>query len=246
MTGVITAWERLRSKNLSTRAYFLIFIVSFSVAGFFMAWREQFERAEIQAKAETKTPQPAIQVTVPPAQVVVMPNTPSQLPTESLSQPKLKERARLHIVDYELLADDRNFVTLNLFVHNTGTVSADMRTYHASVVFAMQEDQEAEKKLEADAEAKLGETIRDLQKKHQSTPINTVLPGPPGIWFTHRPGISFTEEQFKQFLDRKIMVYFAGLLEYSDDSGTHETYYCAANNGSPTVIFQCHGLNQEL
>jgi hypothetical protein len=68
VTGVITVWERLRNKNLSTRAYFLVFVVSFSIAGFFMAWREQYERAQTAEAKLSATPQvQKIDLTLPPA-----------------------------------------------------------------------------------------------------------------------------------------------------------------------------------
>src|SRR5258708_13811850 len=45
VTGLISAGERLSGKNLSKKAYFLIFVVSFSLAAFFLAWRDEFTSA---------------------------------------------------------------------------------------------------------------------------------------------------------------------------------------------------------
>ena len=46
ITGLISVGERLSGKSLSKKRYFLIFIVSFSLAAFFLAWRDEFRRAE--------------------------------------------------------------------------------------------------------------------------------------------------------------------------------------------------------
>jgi hypothetical protein len=72
VTGGIGLIERLLEKRLSKRAYFGIFDVTFSLAAFFMIWREQFERAErLQLALNQKPQQPIIQVNVPPAQVII-------------------------------------------------------------------------------------------------------------------------------------------------------------------------------
>jgi hypothetical protein len=46
VTALVGLWERLLKRTLPTAVYVSIFVIRFSLAGFFMAWREQFERAE--------------------------------------------------------------------------------------------------------------------------------------------------------------------------------------------------------
>jgi hypothetical protein len=45
VTALITLLERAREKQLSKRVYFYIFVSAFTLAAFFMAWRDQFERS---------------------------------------------------------------------------------------------------------------------------------------------------------------------------------------------------------
>jgi hypothetical protein len=45
VTGLINAAERISSQQIPKRAYVLIFVVSFSLVAFFMAWRDEFTRA---------------------------------------------------------------------------------------------------------------------------------------------------------------------------------------------------------
>jgi len=72
VTGIIGIVERLSDKRLSKRAYFSVFVVTFSMAAFFMVWRDQFERAEgLQARLNQKPQQPIIQVNVPPPTVII-------------------------------------------------------------------------------------------------------------------------------------------------------------------------------
>jgi len=85
VTGLIGVIERVSDRKLPKRIYVLIFVVAFSLVGFFMAWREQFERAESELqradkatqraeKAEAKPAQATtpIQVNVPPARVTIV------------------------------------------------------------------------------------------------------------------------------------------------------------------------------
>jgi hypothetical protein len=84
VTGLIGVIERLSDRRLPKRAYFLVFVVTFSVAGYFMVWREQFERAEkVEIKlAEIGKPQnPTNIINVPPTQVVITPQ--AQIPAIS-------------------------------------------------------------------------------------------------------------------------------------------------------------------
>jgi hypothetical protein len=84
LTGLIGLIERWREKNLSKRAYFLIFVGAFSLASFFMAWRDQFERAEsLQAQVNHKQQQPTIQVNVPPPTVIYTPQSASSGPART-------------------------------------------------------------------------------------------------------------------------------------------------------------------
>jgi hypothetical protein len=45
VTGIIAVFERLSGKQLPKKAYAWIFIICFSLAAFFMAWREEYKRA---------------------------------------------------------------------------------------------------------------------------------------------------------------------------------------------------------
>ena len=66
MTGVIGIVERLFEKRLSKRAYFGIFVLTFSMVAFFKIWSEQFERANaLETKLKGRSEQPTIQVNVP-------------------------------------------------------------------------------------------------------------------------------------------------------------------------------------
>lgn len=114
VTAVITLIERVREKTLSKRTYVLVFVVAFSLASFFMAWREQFERAE-NAEARLKIPAPTIQVnmppiTVPPSQVVITsqretpPKTPRQMTT-----PELKDYGLKVVVEMEDIVESTEF-----------------------------------------------------------------------------------------------------------------------------------------
>src|SRR5438132_12368610 len=81
VTGLIQVVERLTSKTLSKRAYFFVFVVSFSIVAFFMAWREQYERAEraqSDLQALKRNQQPSIQVNVPPPEVIINSSTDKQ------------------------------------------------------------------------------------------------------------------------------------------------------------------------
>ncbi len=89
VTAVITLVERWREKTLPKRIYFIIFAVTFAMASFFMAWRDQFERAErLQISLNAKPQQPAIQVnvppiSVPPAQVVIQGTSDTGFPKQN-------------------------------------------------------------------------------------------------------------------------------------------------------------------
>jgi len=49
VTGLIGVGERLWGKSLPKKVYFFIFVVTFSFVSFFMAWREQYERAQSES-----------------------------------------------------------------------------------------------------------------------------------------------------------------------------------------------------
>jgi hypothetical protein len=80
VTAVITLVERWREKTLPKRVYFIVFAVTFAMAAFFMAWRDQFERAEtlqigfnakpVQPVQVILPPNPPINITTPPATVI--------------------------------------------------------------------------------------------------------------------------------------------------------------------------------
>jgi hypothetical protein len=54
VTGLISVGERLFGKPLPKKAYFLIFVVSFSLAAFFLAWRDEFRRADGLASSNSQ------------------------------------------------------------------------------------------------------------------------------------------------------------------------------------------------
>jgi hypothetical protein len=49
LTGLIAVFERLSGKQLTKKVYAAIFVGIFSVAAFFLAWRDQYTRANILA-----------------------------------------------------------------------------------------------------------------------------------------------------------------------------------------------------
>lgn len=55
VTGLIAVFERLSSKQLTKKVYAAIFIGIFSLAAFFLAWREQYTRANDFATANAIT-----------------------------------------------------------------------------------------------------------------------------------------------------------------------------------------------
>ncbi len=97
VTGLIHVYERLSSRTLPRRTYFLIFVVTFSIAACFMAWREQYERAQNAEKALSQKPTQPIQVNVPPAQVIITP--PSDANRLSVTKRWPKESASPKVVD---------------------------------------------------------------------------------------------------------------------------------------------------
>jgi hypothetical protein len=88
VTGAISLFERISGRTLSRRVYVWIFVVSFSFVGIFMAWREQFQRAEKAELALGQKPTLPIQINVPPAppaQVVFPPPTEAALKSKPVS-----------------------------------------------------------------------------------------------------------------------------------------------------------------
>jgi hypothetical protein len=80
---------------LSKRAYFSIFVVTFSMAAFFMAWRDQFERAEgLQAKLSQKPSQPSITINVPPPTVIIQGPAEAKKEVEGKIAPKTGRRKK--------------------------------------------------------------------------------------------------------------------------------------------------------
>lgn len=62
-----------------------------------------------------------------------------------------------------------------------------------------------------------------------------------GYWFTLR-GPIFTQSKFQDFINKKVIVYFAGTVHLR--SGGHHWYraFCYMNAGDPNVIIQCPGF----
>jgi TusA-related sulfurtransferase len=150
-----------------------------------------------------------------------------------------KERARLRITNYQMAIEDRNFITVNIFLKNVGAISADAKIYNASSLLVMADDPATEKRLEAQAEDQMRHILVDLHKGSTRPTVHTITPNSPEIWFTQIPGVKLTEKEFADFKGGRIKVFFSGLIEYADKGGTHRTYYCVSNNGNAQVIFLC-------
>jgi hypothetical protein len=109
----------------------------------------------------------------------------------------------------------------------------------------MVEDQATEKKMEEQAEIQMRHIIANLRRGKDQPAVRNISPDSPEMWFTQLPAVKLTDAEFTDFKNRKIMVLFSGLIEYSDKYGVHKTYYCVSNNGNSRVIFLC-GIAGEL
>jgi hypothetical protein len=100
VTGIVNVVERLSGKTLPKKAYALIFVIFFLLVAFFLAWHEQYEIAlqvpilQSQLRAKEQAEKPQIQINVPPAQVVIVPQSSVKLPVNPKSKrlsPQLPE-----------------------------------------------------------------------------------------------------------------------------------------------------------
>jgi len=120
VTGAIGVFERLSGRVLSKKVYFRIFVVAFSLAGLFMAWREQYERAEaLEASLQSK-PSPPVQVNIPP---ITLP--PAQVIVQSNPAWKTRNTAELRSADFQIISViPRQAHDLKLTLKNFGEIPA--------------------------------------------------------------------------------------------------------------------------
>ena len=156
MTAAIGLIERLREKNLSKGVYTSIFIGVFSIASFFMAWRDQFERAEQLASVAQKPVQqaPTIQVNVPPPTVVFgEPHNVSKVAPSTVDRPKPRPKSELldedaRLVVSEIVAAPANAVIntpfFNVAFENQGKPPFIGNAYRASAAIVTKEMSEVE------------------------------------------------------------------------------------------------------
>jgi hypothetical protein len=233
VTALITVWERLRNKNLPTRAYFLIFVVTFSIVGFFMAWREQYERAEgLHAKLNQQPQQATVQIQVPPPTVIYPPPERRRAALSHSQEP----RNRMHVLNFEMLTTE-DTIAANVFVQNIGPATVTAKVFE--VMAFGTPNTETEEQLEKDIRVKLD------QDAATTTDLPKTIPGSAGIWFTHQ-GVRISSEQMTDFRKGTLQYVFAGVIVYNDSAGTHRTYYCASNAGNPKVIVMCSKNNEEI
>jgi hypothetical protein len=86
VTGLIAVFERLTGKSLSKRAYGAIFVVAFLLVAFFLAWQDEYQRANnLESKLRAKPSNTTFQVNVPPPTVIQQQPAPAAVVPASIS-----------------------------------------------------------------------------------------------------------------------------------------------------------------
>jgi hypothetical protein len=143
VTGLIAVVERLSGWQMPKKAYAAIFLGAFLFVFFFLAWRDEFERANnLQHTLNQRPSQPQVQVNMPPPTVVIQQQ---EHPVESNTEPSgFLQLERLQFArDQHTLADNQ-IVSLNIAYKNPGPYPVTDEQSYAVVMIAERATPDAE------------------------------------------------------------------------------------------------------